>query len=226
MNTLARLCLTIGVLAGSIGLSRPVFADEAPDVLIKRVSQEVMEIARNDKEIQGRNMKRIAVLVETKILPHLDMQRATALTAGRHWRDATPEQQKQLTEQFRNLLLYTYAGAMSQIKDQKLEFKPLRADPGDTEVVVRSQVKLPRRPEPVQVSYRLAKTQGGWKIYDVNVLGVWLSETYRSSFSSEINRSGIDGLINALTEKNRKLASASDPPRFSDQINTIQPYAS
>lgn len=192
-----------------LGTGRAI-AEEAPDAMIKRVSQEVIDIAKSDKEIQNRNFKRIQSLVEAKILPHLDMERATALTAGRHWRDATPEQKQQLIEQFRNLLMYTYAGAMSQIKDQTLEFMPLRAQPGDTEIEVRFQVKrLPRRNAPVQVSYRLWKSPDGWKIYDVNVLGVWLSETYKSSFSSEVNRGGIDGLIATLSEKNRKLAATA-----------------
>ena len=186
----------------------PALAQEAPDAMIKRVSKEVIEIAKSDAEIQGRNFQRIIALVEEKILPHLDMERATALAAGHHWRNATQEQRQQLTAQFRDLLMYTYAGAMSQIKDQTLEFKPLHADPGDTEVVVRSQVRLPRRPEPVQVNYRLWKSPGGWKIYDVNVLGAWLSQTYRSSFSSEINKGGIDGLINTLAERNKKLAAS------------------
>lgn len=183
-------------------------AQEAPDAMIKRVSKEVVEIAKSDKEIQNRNINRIIALVEEKILPHLDMERATALTMGHHWRKATPEQRQQLTAQFRDLLMYTYAGAMSQIRDQTMEFKPLRAAPSATEVVVRSQVRMPRRPEPVQVSYRLWKSPEGWKIYDVNVLGAWVSATYRSSFSSEINRIGIDGLINTLAEKNKKLAAS------------------
>lgn len=200
----------------------PAIAEEAPDVMIKRVSQEVLEIAKNDKEIQNRNFKRIQSLVEAKILPHLDMERATALTMGRHWRDATPEQRRQLIEQFGNLLMYTYAGAMSQIRDQTLEFMPLRAQPGDTEIEVRFRVKrLPRRAEPVQVSYRLWKSPTGWKIYDVNVLGVWLSETYKSSFSAEINRGGIDGLIATLSEKNRKLASTTVNKR-PDTENALQ----
>lgn len=196
----------LGILL-ALGASRVCAEEEAPDVMIKRVSQEVMEIAKSDQEIQKRNYRRIIALVEAKILPHLDMERATALTVGRHWRDATPEQKLQLIDQFRTLLIYTYAGAMSQIREQVLEFLPLRAAPNDTEIEVRFQVKrLPRRAEPVQVSYRLWKSPAGWKIYDVNVLGVWLSESYKNSFSSEINRSGIDGLIATLTAKNKKLA--------------------
>jgi phospholipid transport system substrate-binding protein len=192
------------LLVSACGLAA---AQEAPDALIRRVSQEVMDIARNDPAIQAGDRRRIHAVVESKILPHLDFQRGTALTMGRNWREATPEQRDKLSAEFRNLLLYTYAGAMSQIKDQTMTFRPLRMDPSDTNVEVRSEVRLPRRPEPVEVSYRLRKTAGGWKIYDVNVMGAWLSETYRTTFASEINRGGIDGLIRTLEEKNRQLAS-------------------
>lgn len=199
----------IGVALALLNIAKPAMADEAPDVMIKRVSQEVLDIAKSDKEIQNQNFSRISALVQAKILPHLDMERATAITVGRHWREATPVQKQELIDNFRALLMYTYAGAMSQIKDQTLEFRPFRASPGDTDVEVRFRVKrLPHRSEPVEVSYRLWKTPEGWKIYDVNVLGVWLSQTYKSSFSSEINRSGIDGLIATLSAKNKRLADA------------------
>lgn len=192
------------LLVSACGLAA---AQEAPDALIRRVSQEVMDIARNDPAIQAGDRRRIHAVVEAKILPHLDFQRGTALTMGRNWREATPEQRERLSAEFRNLLLYTYAGAMSQIKDQTMTFRPLRMEPSDTNVEVRSEVRLPRRPEPVEVSYRLRKTASGWKIYDVNVMGAWLSETYRTTFASEISRGGIDGLIRTLEEKNRQLAT-------------------
>ena len=182
-------------------------AQETPDALIRRVSQEVMDIARNDPAIQAGDRKRIYGLVEARILPHLDFQRGTALTMGRNWREATPQQRQKLAEEFRNLLLHTYAGAMSQIKDQTMTFRPLRMDPSDTDVEVRSEVRMPRRPEPVEVSYRLHKSATGWKIYDVNVMGAWLSETYRTTFASEVSKGGVDGLIRTLEEKNRSLAS-------------------
>jgi phospholipid transport system substrate-binding protein len=187
--------------------------EESPDVMVKRVSQEVIDIAKNDKEIQNENFSRISALVQAKILPHLDMERATAITMGHHWREATPEQKKELIDNFRSLLMYTYAGAMSQIKNQTLEFRPFHAAPGDTDVEVRFRVKrLPNQSQPVEVRYRLWKTPEGWKIYDVNVLGVWLSQTYKSSFSSEISRGGIDGLIATLSEKNKRLAAAKGQP--------------
>jgi phospholipid transport system substrate-binding protein len=181
---------------------------EAPDALVKRISQEVIDAVKSDKHIQSGDQKRILDLVESKILPYVDFQRMTALAAGRYWRDATPEQQEKLTNEFRSLLVYTYSGAISQIKDQRLDFKPLRADPEDTDVEVRSQVIQPRG-EPVQINYRLEKLPTGWKIYDVNVLGAWLVATYKGSFASEIGKSGIDGLIKTLADKNKRLAAAA-----------------
>ena len=180
-------------------------ANEAPDALVKRISADVIETAKNDKEIQAGNQKRVMDLVETKILPHVDFQRMTALAAGRHWREATPEQQKLLANEFRTLLIFTYSGALSQIKNETIEFKPLRADPADQEVEVRSSVNVARG-EPVTLNYRLAKTPQGWKIFDINVLGAWLVETYKGTFATEIGKSGIDGLIKALAERNKKLA--------------------
>lgn len=182
-------------------------AQEAPDVLVKRISEEVMAIAKSDKEIQNGNSRRVQQVVEEKILPHVDFQRMTSLAAGRHWREATPDQQKQLTTEFRSLLVYTYSGAISQIRDQKLEYRPLRADPADTEVIVNTQV-IQARGEPIQLSYRLAKSSNGWKIYDINVLGAWLVETYKGSFATEISKGGIDGLIKTLADKNKKLAGS------------------
>jgi phospholipid transport system substrate-binding protein len=199
------IAFTLGILAFA-GFANA--QQEAPDALVKRISQEVLDIAKTDKEIQSGNQKRVLELVEAKIIPFVDFQRMTALAAGRYWREATPEQQKQLTDQFRSLLVYTYSGAISQIKDQKVDFKPLRADPSATEVEVRSQVIQPRG-EPIQLNYRLQKEPSGWKIYDVNVLGAWLVETYKGNFSSEISKGGIDGLIKALSERNKKLAGST-----------------
>jgi len=207
LNRLFAIGITIGIFA----FTSPSFAQEAPDVLVKRVSQEVLDAAKADKEIQGGNQKRVLDLVEAKILPYVDFQRMTALAAGRFWREATPEQQKQLANEFRSLLVYTYSGALSQIKDQRVEFKPLRADPSDTEVEVRSQVVQPRG-EPIQLNYRLEKLSDGWKIYDVNVLGAWLVESYKGSFASEISRGGMDGLIKTLAAKNQRLAASAAKP--------------
>lgn len=207
MNSFKKLFFAASLALGVLAFVQPAAAQEAPDALIKRISQEVLEAAKSDKDIQSGNQKRILELVETKILPHVDFQRMTALAAGRYWRQATPEQQKQLTDEFRALLVYTYSGAISQIRDQKLEFKPFRADPGDAEVEVRSQVLQPRGGDPIQLNYRLEKTPAGWKIYDLNVLGAWLVETYKGNFASEISKGGIDGLIKTLAEKNKRLAT-------------------
>lgn len=181
-------------------------ANEAPDVLVKRISQDVLDTAKADKDIQAGNQRRVMDLVETKILPYVDFQRMTSLAAGRYWREASPEQQKQLAAEFRTLLIFTYSGALSQVKNETIEFKPLRADPADTEVEVRSQVNVARG-EPIPLNYRVAKSPTGWKIYDINVLGAWLVETYKGTFASEISKGGIDGLIKTLSEKNKKLAS-------------------
>lgn len=181
-------------------------AIEAPDTLVKRISNDVIETAKNDKDIQAGNQKRVMDLVESKILPHVDFQRMTALAAGRFWRTATPEQQKQLSNEFRTLLIFTYSGALSQIKNETVEFKPMRADPADQEVEVRSQVNV-QRGEPIQLNYRLAKTPAGWKIFDINVLGAWLVETYKGNFAAEISKGGVDGLIKKLAERNKQLAN-------------------
>ncbi|HJV53683.1 MAG TPA: ABC transporter substrate-binding protein [Noviherbaspirillum sp.] len=208
MNILRKLLAVATLALGLVGV-QAAHAQEAPDALIKRISQEVLEAAKNDKDIQSGNQKRILELVEAKVLPHVDFQRMTALAAGRFWRQATPEQQKQLTNEFRALLVYTYSGAIAQIRDQKLEFKPFRADPSDTEVEVRSQVLQPRGGDPIQLNYRLEKTPAGWKIFDMNVLGAWLVETYKGNFASEISKGGIDGLIKTLAEKNKRLATGT-----------------
>lgn len=204
-----KILKTIFTAAASLGIAAffnvAVAADEAPDVLVKRISMEVLDAAKADKEIQSGNQKHVLDLVEAKILPYVDFQRMTSLAAGRFWRDATPDQQKQLTDQFRSLLVFTYSGAISSIKDQKLQFQPLRADPGATDgVEVRSQV-VQTRGEAIQLNYRLEKLPTGWKIYDVNVLGAWLVETYKGNFATEISKGGIDGLIKTLTDKNKKL---------------------
>lgn len=197
------------------GFGAAAFAQEAPDALVKRISMDVVDSARTDKDIQAGNQKKVLDLVEAKILPHVNFSRMTSMAAGRFWREATPEQQKRLTEEFRSLLVYTYSGAIAQIRDQKLEFKPFRADPADTEVEVRSQV-LQSRGEPIQLNYRLEKQTGGWKIYDMNVLGAWLVESYKGSFATEIGKNGIDGLIKTLSEKNKRLAAnAIKPPKAS-----------
>jgi phospholipid transport system substrate-binding protein len=186
-------------------IAAPV-GNEAPDVLVKRISSDVLDTAKADKAIQAGDKQKVVALVQTKILPFVDTEKMTALAAGRFWRTATPEQQKRLSEEFRTLLVFTYSGALSQIKaDDKVEFKPLRADPADTDVEVRSQVTTSKG-EPITLNYRLNKGPQGWKIFDINVLGAWLVETYKGNFSSEISKSGVDGLIAKLAERNKQLA--------------------
>jgi len=197
---LLSLCLGFSMLANAQ-------VQEAPDQLIKRLSTEIIDAAKTDKEIQAGNRQRINDLVEHKVLPHVNFDRMTSLAVGKNWRAATPEQQKQLINEFRTLLIHTYSGAITQIRDQKVEFKPFRAAPDDTEVEVKSMV-IQTRGEPLQLSYRLEKTANGWKIFDINVLGAWLVETYKGSFTAEVNKNGVDGLIKTLIEKNKKLAAA------------------
>ncbi|MGA8391671.1 MAG: ABC transporter substrate-binding protein [Burkholderiaceae bacterium] len=179
-------------------------ADEAPDALIKRLSTDVLDTIKADKSLQSGNLPQVIALVDSKIMPNVDFQRMTASAAGPAWRKATPEQQKRLQDEFKILLVRTYAGALAQVSDQEVAMKPLRASPEDKELVVRTEIR--GRGEPIQLDYRLVKTpsQGaGWKIYDLNVLGVWLVDTYRGQFAQEINARGMDGLITTLAERNK-----------------------
>ncbi|MCE2866901.1 MAG: phospholipid-binding protein MlaC [Burkholderiaceae bacterium] len=209
MTTLLKrlVAYPVAVIALQLGTA---WAQEAPDALVKRVSEEILAIAKTDKQVQAGNQERIMEVVRAKILPHINFQRMTQLTAGRYWREATPEQQQALTNEFRTLLVYTYAGAVAQIRNQTLEFKPMRATPDDTEVEVRTAV-IQSRGEPIQLNYRLEKGPNGWKIVDVNILGAWLVQTYRNSFAAEIQKGGIDGLIKALNDRNKQLSA--DPPK-------------
>jgi phospholipid transport system substrate-binding protein len=179
----------------------PAIADTAPDELIRQVSTEVIDTVKADKAIQAGDVSRIITLVDAKVMPHVNFQRMTASAVGRNWRSATPEQQKRLQEEFKILLVRSYAGALTQVRDQTVQLKPMRSNPGDNEVVVRTEIR--GKGEPVQLDYRLEKAGDTWKIYDVNVVGVWLVEQYRTSFSQEINAGGIDGLIAKLAERNK-----------------------
>ncbi len=179
-------------------------ADEAPDALIRRISDEVLAAIRADKGVRTGDLGKVMAVVDSRIMPNVNFQRMTSAAVGPAWRQATPEQQKRLQDEFKLLLVRTYAGALSQIEDETVQMKPLRAAPTDTEVVVRSEIR--GRGDPIQLEYRLEKTPGqgaGWKIYNLNVLGVWLMETYRSQFAQEINAKGIDGLIASLAERNK-----------------------
>lgn len=205
----AALRITAVLLALALALIAPSHAQSptAPDEMIRQLSSQVLDRIRADKDLADGDLKKLSGFVDESIMPHVNFERMTALAVGRGWRQATPEQQKQLMTEFRALLLRTYAGALQQVKDQQVRVKPLRAAPEDAEVVVRSEIVMPRG-DPVQLDYRMEKyAQGyGWRIYDLNVLGVWLVETYRNQFAQEINARGIDGLIRSLSDRNRAFA--------------------
>ena len=203
--------LAAALMAGAAFMlsAAPAFAaDEAPDAFIKRLSEETLQAIRSDKSLQAGDVNRIMQLVDTRIMPNVNFQRMTAAAVGPAWRQATPEQQKRLQEEFKTRLVRTYSGALSQVSDQMISVKPVRAGAEDKEVVVRTEVR--GRGDPIQLDYRLEKTPGegsGWKIYNLNVLGVWLVETYRNQFAQEINAKGVDGLIASMAERNRANAA-------------------
>ncbi|MBI2733841.1 MAG: ABC transporter substrate-binding protein [Aquabacterium sp.] len=182
-----------------------VITAQAPDAFVKAITAEVFATVKADKAIQSGDIRKVIQVVDTKIMPNVNFQRMTASAVGRGWRQATPEQQKRLQDEFKTLLVYTYAGAVAQIKDQTVEYKPMRNRPEDTDVVVRTVVR--GKGDPIQLDYRLEKAGDTWKIYDVNVLGAWLVQTYQSTFAQEVNASGIDGLIAKLVERNKQLAA-------------------
>lgn len=178
--------------------------EERPDILVKRISQEVLEAIKLEKNIQATNINNIISLIQKKILPYVDINRMTALAVGYYWREATLEQKKQLSTQFRQLLVYTYAGAISQINDYKIKYRPLNINLNDTDVEVNSQI-IQSPGKSIQLNYRLEKQIDGWKMYDINIMGIWLVEAYKDIFKNEIIKSNIDGLIKTLTNKNKQL---------------------
>jgi phospholipid transport system substrate-binding protein len=194
--------------------SAPVFAaDEAPDALVNRLTKEALDVIQSDKAVQAGDVARLMVLLDEKVMPHLDFQRMTASAVGPGWRQATPDQRTRLETEFKALLVRTYAGAISQARNLTFNVLPVRASADDKELVVRSVIK--GRGDPIQLDYRLEKTPGvgaGWKIFNLNVLGVWLVDTYRSQFAQEINAKGIDGLINTLADRNKANAAKNDKP--------------
>lgn len=191
--------------AAAAPVASPAAAQRAPDVLVRELVDDVLQAVRSDKTIQAGDVRKVEQLVNTQIMPYVNFQRMTASAVGRHWRQATPDQQKRLQQEFKTLLLHTYSGAVAQIRDQTVDVKPLRARPDDAQVVVRTLVR--GRGDPIQLDYRLEKTPDGWKIYDVNVLGAWLVQSYQSSFAQDIASAGLDGLITRLADRNKQLAS-------------------
>ena len=197
---LSSLFMAVGVV------SAQAVDQSTPDGLIKNVVSDVMASVKSDPEIQKGNIPRIVDLVEKKIVPYTDMRRTTEMAMGPNWKKATPEQQAQLVSEFKNLLIRTYSGALSQLRDQTVQFKPLRAAPDDKEVVVKTVVI--GRGDPVPLDYRLEKTANGWRVYDMNIMGVWLVEAYRNQFANQISQNGVEGLVKFLQERNKQLAAA------------------
>ncbi|HMN19916.1 MAG TPA: ABC transporter substrate-binding protein [Ottowia sp.] len=204
------------LLAGAVALIAPWAraADEAPDALVQRLSDQVLQAIRSDKAIQQGDLERLARVVNEVIMPNVNFTRMTASATGPAWRRATPEQREKLQAEFKVLLERTYAGALREVRDQTVEVKPVRVGADDKDVIVRSVVK--GRGDPIQLDYRLERTPGqgaGWKIYDLNVLGVWLVDNYRPQFAQQINQGSIDTLIDALAQRNQANAAASTAQR-------------
>ena len=197
MNKLFAFCFAALV-------SSAAFAQEAPDALVQRVTQEVLEIVSKDKDIQNGSTQKVIDLVDQKVLPHFNFQHMTALALGKEWRKANPQQQQQLTAEFKTLLVRTYSNALTSYKNQKIVYKPFKMAPADTDVLVRTEVQQPGS-KSVQLDYSLEKMEGGWKVYDVVVAGISLVTNYRDQFGQEVRNGGIDGLIASIANKNKSL---------------------
>lgn len=195
----AGLCTLVVAVLALVAL--PALAQEAPDALVKRVSQEALQIIKADPKVQAGDQARIRELIETKLAPHFDMDRMTALATGRSWRQATPEQKRRLADEFKSLLIRTYSNALNEYRDQTLQYEPLRAAADATDATVRTRVVRPGQ-APVEIDYSMERTPSGWKAYDVIVGGVSLVTNYRDEFSQQVQAGGIDGLIRALANKN------------------------
>lgn len=204
----------LGLMAVCFAAGAPARAQSVtpPDALARSVTDEVLTILRADKDIHAGNQKKVIDLIENKVLPHFNFVRMTQLAVGKNWRQASPEQQEVLIEQFRVLLVRTYAAAFIAYRNQTIEVRPVRMQPGDREVVVKSQINQPSGP-PVTVDYSMEKLDQGWKVYDVAIEGVSLVQNYRSTFSTEVQKGGIEGLIKSLTEKNRQLVRQTQAAR-------------
>ena len=197
-------------LSAFLSWSHAHAAEEAADVFIKRVTTETLELVKTDKSLRNGDPAKIMQLVDSKLMPHVNFRRMTALATGPAWRKATPEQQARLQDEFKTLLVRTYSGALSQVSDQSVFVKPLKPGQDDKNMVVNTEVR--GKGDPIQLDYRLEKTPGegaGWLIYDLNVLGIWLIENYRTQFTKEVSAGGIDGLINSLAQRNKANAGAT-----------------
>ena len=205
MTAMKRLLILVCLLASAFAPAAMAAPSMAPDALVRDVTNEVLTIVRQDKAIQGGDTRRVLALVEEKVLPHFDFRRMTMLAVGRDWRSASPEQQQRLTEAFRTLLVRTYSNALTQYRDQTIDFRPLRAAEGETRVQVRTEVRQSGA-QPIGIDYMLErKDDNSWKVFDVIVAGVSLVTNYRSSFADEVRNGGVDGLIRSIESKNRTL---------------------
>jgi phospholipid transport system substrate-binding protein len=215
-NRALRRTIVVAVLASAAMLAGNAAgaADAAsrstmpPDALVQSVSTEVLDAIKTDPALRNGDFDKLQKLIDDKVAPYVDFERMTRLSVGRGWRTATPEQRQALIREFRTYVLRTYSGALSRVTDHVVKMRPFRAEPTDTEVLVRTQV-VPSNGDAIQLDYRMEKTDSGWKIYDVTILGVSMVETFRNSFASEVNQGGLDGLIKALADRNRQLAASS-----------------
>ena len=199
---MSRTLLTL-ILAGGLALAGPVAAGPAPDVLARNATNEVVALVKKDDDIKNGRTSKVYALVESKILPHFDFERMTKLAVARNWNQATPEQQSRLVDEFRALLVRTYAASLSSVAEYKIDFKPWRSGSDDTETIINSEVSKPGAP-PITIDYRMAKAGDAWKVFDVLVDNVSLVTVYRNSFNSEVRKGGIDGLIQSLTRRNQR----------------------
>jgi phospholipid transport system substrate-binding protein len=204
-NILSASIATVLLLLSSTIFAQAPDQNTPPDALIKMVVTDVMASVKADPDIQKGNIPKVMELVEKKIVPFTDMRRTTEMAMGPNWKKATPEQQAILTSEFKTLLMRTYSGALSQLRDQTVQFKALRAAPDDKEVVVKTVVV--GRGDPISLDYRLEKSSNGWKVYDMNIMGAWLVEAYRNQFANQISQNGIDGLVKFLQDRNKQLAA-------------------
>jgi phospholipid transport system substrate-binding protein len=201
---------TLSLMAAvALGMSGAVRAAEEPaDAFIKRVSSDILDSIKADKTIHNGDVNKIITLVDQRVMPNVNFLRMTASAVGPTWRQATPEQQKRLQEEFKILLVRTYSGALGQVSDQTIVVKPLRAAADDKEVMVKTEVR--GKGDPIQLDYRVEKSaDGAWKVYNMNVMGIWLVENYKTQFAQEINTKGVDGLIASLADRNKTNARAS-----------------
>jgi phospholipid transport system substrate-binding protein len=199
-------------LVAPVLISGHVLAQTSPEALIASVSQGVLDEVKADRTLQTGDIERLNQLVDKRVMPHVNFARMTALAVGRNWRSATPDQQQQIMKEFRQLLLLTYSGAVREVSDTSVRVLPVRAKPEDTIVIVRTQVLRPGK-EAIQLDYRMEKSADGWKIFDLNVLGLWLVEHYRSQFAQVVTANGIDGLIKSIQEKNQSLSQTAASKR-------------